>query len=297
MEEEIAKTTGPKPDTYKALFFGLLFIVTVTIVGGTFYYLGEQQQAKNSPTGKLPLPMTPSPAVVFPPDEIETSTVAEEQKVKDEAVVPIGPNTVSFARVEENTYLRYRDKIYDDSNQFELHEVQLLNPDQYSWYGLVDAPAKVVPNEFMNDEVFGFKVAPDKKSFAFVMRWNSQESPEKASDYYLFYYTPFDKFRQSILVKKFPVSDPSKIDQYSPDSKFLSLNLFDCWNCGGHKPETMLVRLTDNEMKNIAKTSFFNWLADGKYEYKDYIVKPCSQETMGECFEEPEKLSLKTGQF
>ena len=141
----------------------------------------------------------------------------------------------------------------------------------------------------MEDEVFGFKVAPDKKSFVFVMRWKNE--------FYLFYYTPFDKFRQSILVKKFPSGDPAKIKQFSADSKYLALDLFDCWNCGGHQPETMLVRLEDNELKNIGRTSFFNWLEDGKYEYKDYVVITCSQETMGECSEDPEKLPLKSGQF
>ena len=289
MEEEIQKPALQKPDTYKKLFFGLLFVVTITIVGGSFYYLGKQQQAKNYPTGKLPPALTPSPEAVFPPDEIELSPIEEKQEFKDEEVVPLGPNTVSFARVEENTYLRYRGKIYDDTNQSEPHEVQLQNPEKYSWYGLVDTPVGVKPNEFMEDEVFGFKVAPDKKSFVFVMRWKNE--------FYLFYYTPFDKFRQSILVKKFPSGDPAKIKQFSADSKYLALDLFDCWNCGGHQPETMLVRLEDNELKNIGRTSFFNWLEDGKYEYKDYVVITCSQETMGECSEDPEKLPLKSGQF
>jgi hypothetical protein len=277
-------------DKYKIPFFILLFLVVIAAIVGGFYFLGKQQQVG---PGLTPTAV-PTTIEAVPTGESSISPTQTTLQVKDEAVVPVGQSTVSFARVGEDTYLRYRGKIYDDTNQAEPHELDLQNPEQYSWYGLVDAPFGVKPNEFMEDEVFSFKVAPDKKSFAFTMRWGTSV---QYSEYYLFYYTPFDKFRQSILVKKFPTNDPAKIDQFSSDSKYLFINLFDCWNCGGHKPETMLVRLTDNEMKNIGKVSYFNWLADGKYEYKDYVVITCTQETMGECSEEPEKLPLKSGQF
>jgi len=292
MEEVTQKPAAQNSNAYKTLFFGLLFIVIVTLIGGVFYYLGKQQQVKPELTPSV----IPTKEAIIPTEETVISPSQATEVIKDEEVVPIGQNTISFARVGDNTYLRYRGKIYDDSNQNELHEVQLPNPNKYGWYGLADAPAGIKANEFMNDEVFGFKIAPDKKSFVFVMRWNNE--------FYLFYYTPFDKFRQSILVKKFPTNDPAKIDQFSPDSKYLSLNLFDCWNCGGHQPETMLVRLADNEMKNIGKTSYFNWMFDGKffsvegaYEYKDYVEIDCVGDVMGPCSEDPEKLSAKSGQF
>src|SRR3989338_1165294 len=185
-----------KPDKYKTLFFILLTIVVVILAAGGFFYFSKRNLSVNPPSP------TSSPAptqqVVFPPDEIEMTPTQNMEEVKDEEVVPIGVNTVSFARVGNNNYLKYRGKIYDDSNQFERQVVQLQNPDQYTWYGLVDAPQGVVPNEFMSDEVFGFKVAPDTKSFAFVMRWGVNP---QSSDYHLFYYTPFDKYRQSILIK------------------------------------------------------------------------------------------------
>ena len=281
----------PGNNKYKILFFSLLFMVVIAVIAGGFYFLGKQQSIKS----ELKPTVVPTKTEVIPIEEVATESSQAEQSVKDEEIIPVGPNTVSFARVEENTYLRYRGKMYDDTNQSEPHETQLQNPEKYSWYGLVDAPVGVKPNEFMEDEVFGFKVALDKKSFVFVMRWKNE--------FYLFYYTPFDKFRQ-LLVKKFPANDPAKIDQFSSDSKYLSLNLFDCWNCGGHQPDTVLVRLADNEMKNIGKTSYFNWMFDGKfwsvdgaYEYKDYVEIDCVGDVMGPCSEDPEKLSTKSGHF
>lgn len=291
--------TPPGPDKYKILFFLLLFIVTVSLTGGVFYFLGKQQTVKPEP---VPAPsVTPAITTVFPPYDADPSPLPDNQEVKDEEIIPAGQNTVSFARDGENTYLRYRGKIHNDSDQLEPQTVQIPNPDQHSWYGLVDAPDGVTPNEFMEDEVFSYRVAPDKKSFAFVMRW-AIPPPPKYPAYYLFYYTPFDKYRQSMLVKTFSTSDKgvmsvAKINQFDNESKYLTLNMYGCWNCGGHQPETLLVRLKDNETKNIGRTSYFNWLTGGKYEYKDYVVITCTEETMGECFEKPESLPLKTGQF
>jgi len=289
----LAKPSFEKPNPYKSLFFSLVFIIIVTVVGGAFYFLRKQQVVKPeiSPTPTL----APTETIAFPPYDAGTPAVSEEQVVKDQEVVPDGANTVSFTRFEgTGTYLKYRRKIYDGTDPNTPRVVQLPDADKLQWYALVDSPPGVVPDEFMNDELFAFKVAPDIKSFAFVMRWGVNQQPQ---DYHLFYYTPFDKYRQSILVKKFPSNDPTKLDLFSADGKYLSLKLYDCWNCGGHQPETMLVRLSDNETKNIGKTSYFNWLTDGKYEYKDYVVIACTEETMGECSEKPEKLPLKSGQF
>ena len=58
-----------------------------------------------------------------------------------------------------------------------------------------------------------------------------------------------------------------------------------------------LIKKRVSSIKNIGKISHFNWLNDGKYEYKDYVIKDCVEETMGECFEEPENLPLKSEEF
>lgn len=299
MEEIAEKPPVQTPNFYKTLFFALLFIITVSVIGGGLFYLGKQQAVKPE---IVPTPtITPVNTGVFPPYDAGSPPMQEEQAAVDKDVVPVGPNTVRFARVEENTYLMYRGKIYDGANQDEVKEFKMVNPDNFKWYGLVDAPEGVTPNEFMEDEVFGFKVAPDKKSFAFVMRW-ATPPPPKYPEYYLFYYTPFNKLRQSILVAKFTTAEKgkmgvAKIDQFSSDDKYLSLNMFGCWNCGGHQPETNLIRLLDNETKNIGRTSYFKWLEEGKYEYKDYVVIACVDPGPGECSEDPEKLPMKSGQF
>ena len=289
---------APVSPLYKKLFMGLMFLfLLIGITGGAYYFGRMQSVPAVSPTptqAQTQISITPSATPT-----IEASISPTAKIAKDEDIVPVGPNTVSFARVADKTYLRYRGKIYDDTDQNSPHEVILPNPDQYTWYGLADTPAGIPAGQFMLDEVFGYKVAPDKNSFAFVMRWGTK--PEDVS-YYLYSYMPFLRYRQSILMKKFtPGSGGSynvaKIDQFSPDIKYISLHMFGCWNCGGHQPETLLIRIDDNETKNIGKTSYFAWKENGAYEYKEYKVIPCVGESMGECSEKPENLPLKTGQF
>lgn len=291
---------GEKPVSalYKKLFVGLMFLFILIGITGGAYFMGKTQSAPvvtPSPT------LQPTQAIVSPSAIPSNGVIVSPttKVAKDENIVPIGQNTVSFARAGDKTYLRYRGKIYDDLDQLNPHEVNIANPDQYTWYGLVDAPSDISAGQFMYDEVFGFKVAPDGRSLAVVMRWGKEGG---AISYYIYYYSAFEKYQQSLLVNKFtPDSEGlpmvAKIDQFSPDGKFLALNMYGCWNCGGHKPETLLVRLKDYEMKRIGKTSYFVWKNDGAYEYKDYIVITCTEETMGECSEKPEGLSLKTGQF
>lgn len=266
---------------YKKLFFGLLFLVIVgagTYAG--FYYGNKQKNTKPVKTAVSPtISLTQKPLVSQPVDE-----------VKDESIVPITANTVSFGRSSSTTVLRYRGKIYDDSDQFNMEGKAVADESLYQWYGLVDAPAGVPAGEFMLDEVFGFKIAPDQKSFLFVMRWNGS--------YYVYYYNQGNANKLT-LVRKFTEgpSNVPKIDQISNDGNYVSFNMYSCWNCGGHQPETMLLNLSTLKMETIGKVSYFAWKENGNYEYKEYKVIPCEGESIGECFEKPENLPLKTGKF
>jgi len=288
-------------NVYKKLFFALLFILTVGVVGLLAYFIGSNKVTTNN---SLPTPTNNSSQ----PNSANQKDLSPTSEVKESAdinIVPITANTVSFARVDGKTYLQYHGKIYDDTDQYNLHAVTLPDSDKLTWYGLVDKPSEVPEGQFMLDELFGFKLAQDKKSFAFIMRWG-KDTPNIS--YYLYYYNPVEKTRQSLLVQKFSPNTGvslyvAKIDQFSPEGNYLSLSMFPCWNCGGSKPETNLVRLIDNTVKSIGRTSYFGWKGAGAYEYKEYVVISCpppptgGEGMIGECSEKPENLPLKTGQF
>ena len=210
--------------------------------------------------------------------------------------IPIRENTVSFTRANETVYLRYKGKIYHETEDPAYNTsgvVNLPNANSYTWHGLVDGPITV--SDY--DEIFSFKVFPNKQNFIFVTRWDSHNG----WDLKVFYYNSLDPEKISNPVsfvwpeeKGYPVP---KIDQVSSDEKYVSFKMFGCWNCGGHQPETLLLNLQTNVKKNIGKTSYFAWKTSGSYEYKEYVVKECAEPTPGECSEDPINLPLKTEQF
>lgn len=239
-----------------------------------------------------------SESVDFSPTSSAGTASSTKAESVDENIVAIGANTVSFGRMGNETKLQYRGKYYDDSNQFAMEPISLPGAGSYQWYGLVDSPAGVPAGKFMVDEVFGFKPMADNKSFLFIMRWGIESADKVDLSYYLYYYNPA-KTPKLTLVKKFNEGDGSygipKINQVSGDGLHLALDMFGCWNCGGHKPETMLLNLETLQTKNIGKVSYFAWKTGGAYDYKDYVVVTCEGESMGECSEKPESLPMKTG--
>ena len=102
MDEITQNPPVQNPSVYKTLFFLLLFIVTVSVIGGAFYFLGRQQTVK--PELTLTPSVTPIREIVFPPYDAGSPPLQEEQAVVDEDVVPVGPNTVRFARIKQNNY-------------------------------------------------------------------------------------------------------------------------------------------------------------------------------------------------
>jgi len=273
---------------YKTLFFGLLALLVLAGVGFAGYYLGQSKKpiTSNNITIVTPLP-TISPTIISPADT---------------NYVNIGENTVSIGRRGDETVLRYRGKIYDDSNQLSMEGKQSTDEAAYKWYGLVNATDEVTANAFMFDEVFGFKVGSDKKQVLFIMRWGNKDKPDTLA-YYLYYYNPF-KYEKLHLVKKFILSESPnnipKIGEWSEDNEYLSLDIFPCWNCGGGIPKHLLMRLSNLQEKRIPATSYFKWKTNGEYEFKENKEIPCPtepQEYMGPCLEKPENLPLKTGSF
>ena len=86
-----------------------------------------------------------------------------------------------------------------------------------------------------------------------------------------------------------------KIMTASADNKFISFELYKCWGCAGHKPQTLLLNLETEESKNIGKVEDFEWLNGGSYRYKEDMLRPCPKNeegyfipVEGECSTDPD---------
>jgi len=285
-------------NVYKTLFYAVILVLILAGAGIGGFFFGQ------SPMGLKFFGKTANTSLLTEQVNLPTQTPSPTILVSEDAnMVAIGTNTVSFGRKGNITILRYRGKMYDDTDQFLMEAKLVSNESSYQWYGLVNTPDGVATDEFMKDEVFGFKQFTDNKRFLFIMRWGLKTQDNSIS-YYVYYYNPFEPEKKLILLQKFngqfgspKETNIPKIDQISLDNKFVSFNMFPCWNCGGGKSDTLLMNLETLSIKSIGKVSYFVWKEKGNYEYKEYKVIPCVGESMGECSEKPENLPLKTGSF
>ncbi len=285
-------TSQPHSNQSKKILLIIGIIVGLLIVGFGGYFVGKQN-SKQPPQPQLP---TESPTMTTPTTQATISPTA----IPQDAGIPIQANTVSFTRVNGTIYLRYKGKIYNEeaANKNDASLTNLPTPDNYTWYGLVDAPAISANTGF--DELFDFKVFPNRYNFVFIMRWPIDDTK---TDYKVFSYDAFAPNNKVSLIytstqanngNEYPVP---RIRQVSTDGNYIAFSLFACWNCGGHIPNTMLYNMVTKATKQIGKVSYFTWKDKGAYEYKEYKAIPCVTplEGHGECSEDPNSLPIISG--
>lgn len=268
---------------------GIIFILL--IIGGSGFFFGGQYAVNNLPT--------PTPTATITPTVTNTPTPTTILPI--DAGIPIEANTVSFTRSNGNVYLRYKGHIYSEeaANKNDYTLTKLPNPDAYQWYGLINAPQ--IPTDAIDlDELFDFKVMPNKTNFSFIMRWPQNMT---TIDYKVFYYNAYASGNK--VTNLFNKTDDTKQKNYdiprlyeiSNNNVDVAFNMYPCWDCGTNKPEVMLFNIETKQTKTIGKVSYFNWRTKNDYEYKEYIVTPCKFKGPGECFKDPSELPFITGTF
>ncbi len=228
-------------------------------------------------------------------------------------IMQIKKLTNSKVKFADNNFNRSLKNVYSQDNEVSLEPEENTSIDtaKYNWDDVLSEPIKDSTGSIsinVSDRLFSFKQIPNTKSIVFSIELSRAVSTSQGSswdpygtrrDLYL-----YDRSQSKPSLKKIisfsntgtQYSYP-KINSFSEDNKFVDVMLFGCWACDGHKPETLLVDLQTSKSQNIGKKSYFKWIQNGNYEYKDYIVKECDQPQPGECYEDPNTLPLKTGKI
>jgi hypothetical protein len=63
----------------------------------------------------------------------------------------------------------------------------------------------------------------------------------------------------------------------SKDGKIVAFDMYDCWGCGGHNPEKMLMKLDleddySRETINLGEVQDFTFNDNGSFSYRPYPV-------------------------
>lgn len=279
------------PINIKTLFLFGGIILSLLLIGGSGFFLGGQYAVNNLPT--------PTPTATITPTVTNTPTPTTFLPI--DAGIPIEADTVSFTRSNGNVYLRYKDHIYSEesANKNDYTLTKLSNPDAYQWYGLINAPQ--IPASAVDlDELFDFKIMPNKSNFIFIMRWPRSKT---IIDYKVFSYDAYasgnkvtNLFNKINNTKDKNYNIP-RLYKISNNNKDVAFNMYSCWNCETSQPEVMLFNIDTKQTKTIGKVSYFSWRTKNDYEYKEYIVIPCQFKGPGECFKDPGELPFITGTF
>ncbi|MFH1187571.1 MAG: hypothetical protein V1688_01775, partial [bacterium] len=242
----------------------------------------------------------------------------------------LGKTTISFAYDRGLVYIKSETTLTDpiaesingernitriytsDEDYTEPHELICLNPSDYKWTALVTEPIDNSAGDksiLVSDRLFSFKQIPNTDNFLFVVEWWRYGGESAAAklltknEKVLYVYDKDNAGHELKNIATYTYDESSgglspRIDSFSPDKRYVSLDLFGCWECGSNKPPTLLLDTKNFTTKDIGRVSQFSWTSNGNYEYKDYVVIDCEDPQGGwECTKDPNTLPLKTGKM
>lgn len=299
-------------------------ILLTALICAVVFGLGDYFLGKSFLSNSQGNPIQPSPTMTESSEKLLPTNSPSQTPVMS----PFGSSNISFADNGSEMYLKHTinltdskvefpnstertvTKVYSYDESFEPQELTNIDLAKYKWTNLIEegindsAGSKSI---LISDRLFSFKKVPGATSFVFVVEWDrsAEQNQGSWSPYEagreLFYYDRGNGVGKLNKIATF-TNDKAKmtypkIDTFSQDSRYVSLELFGCWNCGGHQPETLLLDLKTLKTKNIGKVVQFSWGQNGAYQYKDYVVVACKEPQPGECTQDQNTLPVKTGQF
>ena len=154
-----------------------------------------------------------------------------------------------------------------------------------------DVVAKGPINNLLAYDIFSVKAVGEDKLLYTTVSYGA-ERPRTSEAYLL---TESNNINTKLFTLSSGIYVLPKIMEVSSDNKFISFELYKCWGCGGHQPETLLYNLETSEMENIGKVEDFEWLENGAYRYKEFMLQPCPKNeegyfipVEGECSTDPD---------
>lgn len=213
---------------------------------------------------------------------------------------------VSYTKVGDNIYLRYKSKVYVSdkqiNTQLETVEIDQTNCD---WTKLLEESVYYLPYPGYLEGLFSFKVFQDNKKFVFVMINSSlNEEVEDRSflnDVYVYNIDDPRKGVKKVIslggkdAQKMGLSNffVARIENLTNNGRYLTLAIFPCWEseCSAGK---LLLDLETSKAEYLGYLAYFSWIKDnGDYEYK--VLPDCALNWTEGCEVDIGKLPMHKG--
>lgn len=208
--------------------------------------------------------------------------------------------------VNPNTEIVHDKKVYNVSKElnggFSLYREDVGG-------GNSKKPLLSIPDE---SEILGSVTSQDKNLVVFSVLHNpefkflAQNSPEGHVPHFVvpFVYNKNTNQIEDISTGQIPGFDDFSFSfrfplpkSISKNNRYVAFESYQCWNCGGHIPETRIYDVERRVFKNLGRVLDFEWLEGSSYQYKEFISQECQGEDVGSgiCYTDPEKLPYKKG--
>ena len=158
---------------------------------------------------------------------------------------------IEFAIINNEPVLKYQNSTFKAGFSKYKEPINAnLNTQGYNWTNLVKLSD--VDDNPVIEGVFSFVRIPNTNSYMLVAR------PGLKS--YQVYIVNFGKDTPTVtditskIVKSHEQLNVPRINSISPDGKAAEFSMYYCWNCDGHKPQTLLLNLSTLKTKNIGLT-------------------------------------------
>ena len=266
-------------------FIILVVLALFFLLGGVFlvFYFSNANPSNNSSTPSL---------------------VASQSAVQNVASNSAGSTSsatlgekVYFVKKDGLLYFKIGDRFYTEDG----NPMPQFDPNTLVWQPLLDIPKDTTTTAF--NEAFSFKSIPGSDNFFIIFRWEKELSSDRVFWEFPVYFFNSQSKKLSLLFKTDTKADSvvfgsstyriPRIDQISKDGNYVSFNMFQCWNCGGHTPEYLAFDVKNKASKKLGFVSDFSWLDNGQFQYKIPKEIPCP-ETEGmspdKCFEDKNKV-------
>lgn len=255
------------------------------------------------------------------PTNSQQSLPTVQPTITSSDINTLGETTVSFADSGAETYLKHTinlsvgkalipnsnvrssTTIFTQNVLYVPQEAQKVDSNNLHWIELVKQPISDIANSskvLVWDRLLSFKLVPSSKSILFSEEFHKSGDKTEDSERTLYFYDRSSGAGTVRVVHAFTREKDGysfpMIHSISPDGRYANIELFGCWNCGGHEPKTLLLDLQSLKSINIGKVIQFAWGNYGKYTYKDYVEIDCTDERPGPCNPDPNTLESKSGQ-
>jgi hypothetical protein len=177
---------------------------------------------------------------------------------------------LEYAKIDDTLAVKLGENVYIEEDEGVEYPQKINVIDPSSKINWKELPLTLSEGEHIRNSIFDIKSVPNSENFLLVSDSGTRHifliNPNNVIETNY----PLLSFSNNSLNAPFPV-----ISTVSSDGEIVVVDLYDCWDCGGHLHQKVLFKTSLNEdysrtVVNLGQTSEFSLNSDNSYTYVPY---------------------------